>query len=500
MSVIANRVIEKELTKDQLLHTVLDLIDHTTTMMGCIDGLKHTETDPKKRLYLENASSSGTTMMTLLTTVSDLSTLEQGSLSLEESVFSPIEVFSTLPSLFYEKIHKGELSFYLFVDPNLPNTIYSDPHRLKQILIHLIDNAITSTPTYGAITVEITYEPRDCVMIFSVEETGIGIDEPQPKASMQEAYGGRGLQLAISAKLAERLGTHLERKRTETQGSRFSFSLPLTGKIRDGSFSFDLSLIATFRPILIFDKTHFPIRKLLLRYLKSFGCGIENIMILNAWKQIEGITPTHIFCDDENIHPKWIQPLLDKGVKLIVIPNTLLEETLHDLTGDVSRIASTFNLTQLYHVLKQGQSQNNVPIAESLPLLQREGYVLIVDSNALNIKFLSEMGKKFGLEILTATDEHDAMQMYINGIEANHPFNLILMDEMMNETEMATSILKFEEEYQLEHTPIIAIKRNITPEEKSHELPMLGIDQYLFEPITIKKLSELFDHYLSKNP
>lgn len=477
-----------------------------TTMMGLMDRLKQHESDPQKSLYLENATKNGSILLTLLNDVSDFLTLEQGTLVLQEDEFSPIDVFSHITAFFWERLQQGELSFYLFVDPNLPNTIYSDSHRLKQILFNLIDNAIKFTPTNGVISVEITYEPRDTAIIFSVEDTGIGISEiqkssifdpySQTKDPTVHEYGGTGLGLAISAKLAHLFGTHLAFKSTQMQGSSFTFTLPLAGKIRDNRFPFDLSLIVTFRPILIFDKTHFPIRKLLLRYLKSFGCGIENIMILNAWKQIEGITPTHIFCDDENIHPKWIQPLLDKGVKLIVIPNTLLEETLHDLQGDVSMIECTFNLTQLYDVLKNGQFQRDSFRTERADeVIQREGYLLIVDANTTNSKFLREMGEKFGLEVITTSDEQEAMQMYINGIEANHPCTLILMDEMMNETGMATSILKFEEEYQLAHTPVICINHHQSEENNRPPLTT-GVDMSLVAPITIQKLSAVFERYL----
>lgn len=477
-----------------------------TTMMELMDRLKQHESDPQKSLYLENATKSGSILKTLLNDVSDFLTLEQGTLVLQEDEFSPIDVFSHITAFFWERLQQGELSFYLFVDPNLPNTIYSDSHRLKQILFNLIDNAIKFTPTNGVISVEITYEPRDTAIIFSVEDTGIGISEiqkssifdpySQTKDPTVHEYGGTGLGLAISAKLAQHFGTHLAFKSTQMQGSSFTFSLPIAGKIRDTRFPFDLSLIATFRPVLIFDKANFPIRKLLLRYLKSFGCDVENIMVLNSWKQSEGITPTHLFCDEENIHPKWIQPLLDTGIKLIVIQNDL--SSIHDLQGDVSMIECTFNLTQLYDVLKNGQFQRDSLRTERVDeVIQREGYLLIVDANTTNSKFLREMGKNFGLEVITASNEQKAMQRYINAIDEKHPFSMILMDELSTGSDMATSILKFEEEYQLAHTPIICINHHQS-EEKNFPPLTTGVDMSLVAPITIQKLSAVFERYLPR--
>jgi two-component system capsular synthesis sensor histidine kinase RcsC len=431
-------------------------------------------------------------IMQTLTNASDFLAIEQGELVLEEGEFSPIEAFGTIESFFCDTIQRANLSFYLFIDPNLPKMIFSDSKRIRQILFNLIDNAIKFTPSNGIITIEVTYEPRDCVMIFSVEDNGIGISLEDQK-TLFEPYNGQGLGLPLSFSLAKLLDSECKVRSKKDEGSRFYFSLPLSGKIRDGSFSFDLALLATFRPILIFDPIHFLIRKLLLRYLKSFGCPIENIMVLTAWKQIEGIKPTHILCDAQSLHSKWIQPLLDTGVRLIVIDSTL--SPIESLKGDISSLGCTFDVMQLYSVLKNGSLSNGSLLNKTASEIALRGHLLIVDSNAINSKFLHEMGTKLGFKVLTALNEQDAILMYSDAIEEKSPFDLILMDEVMDGVEIATSILKFEEEYGLDHTPIVSINRNV-PTEKNQS-PHVGIDQQIFEPITIKKLSELFEHILS---
>jgi CheY-like chemotaxis protein len=216
-------------------------------------------------------------------------------------------------------------------------------------------------------------------------------------------------------------------------------------------------------------------------------------MVLTTWKQIEGIKPTHILCDAQSLHSKWIQPLLDTGVRLIVIDSTL--SPIESLKGDISSLGCTFDVMQLYSVLKNGSLSNGSLLNKTASEIALRGHLLIVDSNAINSKFLHEMGTKLGFKVLTALNEQDAILMYSDAIEKKSPFDLILMDEIMDGVEIATSILKFEEEYGLDHTPIVSINRNV-PTEKNQS-PRVGIDQQIFEPITIKKLSELFEHILS---
>lgn len=458
----------------------------------CMDRLKNDPTHTLSPSCLEDAQKNSTMIMQTLTNASDFLAIEQGELVLEEGEFSPIEAFGTIESFFCDTIQRANLSFYLFIDPNLPKMIFSDSKRIRQILFNLIDNAIKFTPSNGIITIEVTYEPRDCVMIFSVEDNGIGISLEDQK-TLFEPYNGRGLGLPLSFSLAKLLDSECKVRSKKDEGSRFYFSLPLSGKIRDESFSFDLALLVTFRPILIFDPIHFLIRKLLLRYLKSFGCPIENIMVLTTWKQIEGIKPTHILCDAQSLHSKWIQPLLDTGVRLIVIDSTL--SPIESLKGDISSLRCTFDVMQLYSVLKNGSLSNGSLLNKTASEIALRGHLLIVDSNAINSKFLHEMGTKLGFKVLTALNEQDAILMYSDAIEKKSPFDLILMDEIMDGVEIATSILKFEEEYGLDHTPIVSINRNV-PTEKNQS-PRVGIDQQIFEPITIKKLSELFEHILS---
>jgi signal transduction histidine kinase len=110
-----------------------------------------------------------------------------------------------------------------------------DTHRINQVLLNLIDNAITHTPKGGIIT--ITARKLDQWLDISVEDTGEGIsakDLPnvferfyRVDKSRARATGGAGLGLAIAKSLVEAHGGKIEVRSEEGKGSRFSFTLPV---------------------------------------------------------------------------------------------------------------------------------------------------------------------------------------------------------------------------------------------------------------------------------
>ena len=123
------------------------------------------------------------------------------------------------------------------VDPDIPK-VAGDPIRLKQILLNLVKNAIKFTEQ-GGVTIKALgkAEAHGAITVFfSVEDTGIGIDNAklteifkefsQADASTTRIYGGTGLGLAISKKLVEVQKGSIQVKSSPGKGSKFSFTIP----------------------------------------------------------------------------------------------------------------------------------------------------------------------------------------------------------------------------------------------------------------------------------
>jgi signal transduction histidine kinase len=125
------------------------------------------------------------------------------------------------------------LAFSLRIDPSVPRFV-TDPDKARQILINLAGNAVKFTE-HGAVDVAVEACPGGDIR-FTVADTGVGIDESdlprlfqpftQLDTGLTRRYGGTGLGLYISRRLAELLGGYIEVESHVGQGSRFSLMLP----------------------------------------------------------------------------------------------------------------------------------------------------------------------------------------------------------------------------------------------------------------------------------
>ncbi len=131
------------------------------------------------------------------------------------------------------------LELALNMPPELPLAVRGDPHRLRQIMVNLLNNALKFTDR-GQIQVRVTVESElvdKIVLRIAVEDTGIGIPPErlnrlfrsfsQVDASTSRQFGGTGLGLAISKQLVETMGGAIGVKSQVNAGSTFWFRLPL---------------------------------------------------------------------------------------------------------------------------------------------------------------------------------------------------------------------------------------------------------------------------------
>jgi signal transduction histidine kinase len=176
---------------------------------------------------------SSTHLRALIENVLDITRIEAGEVSLEfASVDMPSLVARIMQSFETEAARKG-LQLQLHADAATP-TVYSDAKRLRQIVTHLLANAIKFTAD-GVVTVELGSRAGGLEM--SVADTGIGIAAEalpglfKPFSQVAQAGGrlleGTGLSLAISRDLARALGGDLVVESVQGRGSRFTLTLPL---------------------------------------------------------------------------------------------------------------------------------------------------------------------------------------------------------------------------------------------------------------------------------
>lgn len=143
--------------------------------------------------------------------------------------------------MFSESVDKKGLQLSYNIDQNIPDLIYLDPKRLRQVIVNLLSNAIKFTEK-GSVSLKATQtnESNHPIINISISDTGIGIPKTefdrvfssfyQVDGSVSRSHGGTGLGLAISKKMIELMGGQILLQSTPGQGSTFTISLPLTNQ------------------------------------------------------------------------------------------------------------------------------------------------------------------------------------------------------------------------------------------------------------------------------
>jgi PAS domain S-box-containing protein len=213
------------------------------SIIGFSDLLSDEKLEEEQLDYVETISRNGKHLLGLINDILDFSKIEARKFEIEIVECSLDSILSNIKSAFTLKAEQKGLEFKINVHKDMAPCLLTDPTRLTQCLINLVNNAIKFTEK-GHVYVNISSEDRDgrACMRFDVEDTGIGIPVEkqehifesfaQADASTTRKYGGTGLGLAITKKLVELLGGIITVSSHVGKGSVFSFALPVQPSLK----------------------------------------------------------------------------------------------------------------------------------------------------------------------------------------------------------------------------------------------------------------------------
>ena len=208
-------------------------------ILGFAELLDQQVQDHRLKSYIKTIRTSGQTLMVLINDILDLSKIESGKLEILESPTHLRELLFEIRDLFNIQAEKKGLKLELIVDKRIPERLFIDPVRIKEILINLIGNALKFTERgFVKITATQTGYDRERESIgleISISDSGIGIPADQQDRIFHifeqmdyqnnRKYGGTGLGLAISRKLAHLMNGTLEVKSVQGKGTTFFLRL-----------------------------------------------------------------------------------------------------------------------------------------------------------------------------------------------------------------------------------------------------------------------------------
>jgi len=501
-------------------------------VIGMTGLLLDTELTGEQRRYAETVRASAESLLSLINDILDLSKIEAGKLDLEALDFDLLNLLDDIVDTQAFRAHEKNLELLCKVSPETPAFVTGDPGRLRQILNNLIGNAIKFTKE-GEIVIQVSLaeeQEADCVLCFSIRDTGIGIPEDkqsilfnkfmQADASTTRQYGGTGLGLAISKQLSEMMGGKIGVNSQAGQGSEFWFTVRL-GKQPEGAQSAVLpsaEVLHGVRALVVDDN--------------ATNCEILS-MRMNAW----GMRPLEVqdgptalqalyrALDEDDPYRVAVIDMQMPGMdgatlgRAIKIDPRLADVRMIMLTsvgkrGDARQFQelgfSAYGTKPVRHQDLFNILVNvllGVPDTEAHSIVTRHsacevmssttlnGRILLVEDNYTNQQVALGILKKFGIQA-------DAVG---NGVEAlkalsQIPYDLVLMDMQMPVMDgiEATRTIRSQQANVLDHMiPIIAMTANAMQGDREKCLEA-GMNDYVSKPVPPRSLYEKLELWLPK--
>ena len=241
--------------------------------------------------YLNNIKVSGDALLTIINDILDFSKIESGKMDIVESVYNLKSMVNNMKMIFENRASGKPIELIYCVDESIPENLYGDECRLRQIIINFVNNAIKFTDS-GYVKLSVSskiIDDENIELTVTVEDTGIGIkDEEMPKlfdsfeqldVKKNHKKEGTGLGLAISKKLVSLMNGSIGVESQYGKGSTFSFTVPQrianeTAASGDELKIYSMNFISPDAHILLVDDNEMNI-KVGIALLEPFKMNID---------------------------------------------------------------------------------------------------------------------------------------------------------------------------------------------------------------------------------
>jgi len=491
-------------------------------VIGFTELLSKTTLTDEQDDYVNTIRSSASNLLTIINDILDFSKIESGKLNIENINFSLDDVMDDIITMFAPMAYQKNIELIYHPSVKLPENIQGDPSRIRQILINLISNAVKFTQI-GHVIIRVMVEtlPNNKELIrFTVTDTGMGMNDlskqrlftafTQADTSISRNFGGTGLGLVISRKLAELMNGEIGFESNLNKGSSFWFTVPITSNIKQVTAPEDTT---GFKVILFesVDQNRIASRSL----LNSLGIETIETGRLDKLPQLISADTSHEIIgivagiSRGNIKNTFMLSNLAKILKTTKLPyitiasifdindaQNLTHAGLKNIIYRCSRISLLKN--QVFTSFSTTKEEINMNINNTKTLVDKSKLshikVLLVDDNNINLKLAKTLLEMQGIQVVTAENGYEAVEL-----SATQYFHLIFMDLHMPKLNgFAAAKAIRESDTPCKETTIVALTANAMPEEQLQAFDS-GMNDILLKPITEQQLLEVFTRWVNTN-
>ena len=479
-------------------------------IIGMSDLLSEGSLSPDQQEQLGILRRSSTNLLDLINDILDLSKIESGRLGLEQITFDLHEVLDKATELMALRAKEKGLELLVSTASGVPISLIGDPHRLRQVIVNLVGNAIKFTER-GEVAVKVMRDNganQPGTLRFAVSDTGIGIPseklgdvfEPftQADGSTTRLYGGTGLGLAISKRFIELMGGKIWVESSLGKGSTFyftaHFSIPESQSSADASPCIDLMGMRTL--VVSSNKGS---RGLVEEALQSWGATVsetrdeESALTLLAEVEGGGTSYKLLFLDLGDIEldrspnrMELIKAAKDHGMTVIVFVSDVRSSNIRYAysLGLGGYVTKPLTKRKLEHVISKAMNRSARAPSHDSPDTptgpDQKGRILIADDSSDNRFLIQAYLKHSSYQLDMAENGRVALEMC-----QTRKYDLVLMDVQMPvmDGHTATRMIRdWEKQSNVGPIPIVALTAHALQEETQKSLAA-GCSDHLTKPI-----------------
>ncbi len=473
-------------------------------VIGISEILSDTPLTPTQRDYVDTIETSSQLLLSLINDILDFSKIESGMLLISPHSASIRESIYDIASIVAPKAKEQKISINVDISPDTPARVMIDDHRLRQVLMNFMSNAVKFTAEGGVtLSINTLQQADDKVKVrFAVRDTGIGIDKQQQKQifepfaqeddSTTRQFGGTGLGLAISTQLVELMGGQIQLDSVKGEGSCFYFDLELAVDLRlpkPSTASSDIYILGHANVL----------SERIDNELKLYGLDVAqttdntSVIIDRIANQAHTKPITVIFAEDDKLQASDYADSLDtlhkNGATICLIRSFLSDpaDIGQCITAQVSQPLLGLRLIKAVELCDtQGLAELSNSKQSELQVQQK---ILIVEDNRINQKIAGLHVGKSGFEFEFANNGQEAVDMFT----ANPHYAAILMDCMMpvmDGFEATGHIRRIEKQTKSNRRiPIIALTASVIDDDIQKCFDV-GMDDYVPKPFKFEMLKE----------
>ncbi len=488
-------------------------------VLGMLELLNDMGLNEKQSEYIEIASGSAESLLSLIDNILDFSKIDSGKLSLEHIEFDLPDLLEEIVLLLSTQAQQKDIDLAYIIDPEIPEKILGDSGRLRQVLINLVGNALKFTER-GEVGIEVKLKQIDGYQVslhFEVFDTGIGMSQEaqdrifeafsQADGSITRKYGGTGLGLAISRQLVNLMGGKIGVNSQLGKGSSFWFELVVSGSDQKVVPSLP-ALQSDNLQVLLVDDSQLNRRYLgqildtvsvnydtasdgslaleKLRLAVASGNPYQLVLLDEVMPGMKGSDLVRLIVNDPSLVSLKVIMMVNRANPTYEVTKSL------NVAGFLSKPVKKRELSgMMVNLLGSGGEQLVISHEQEGKTDNRVASfggrrVLVVEDNRANQQVALGMLERLGCKIDLANNGKEALKLIVR----KH-FDLVLMDCHMPEMdgyEATAQIRRLETEGS--NVNIVAMTANVQQGE-SDKCLAVGMNDYLAKPLKIDVLKSM---------